>query len=89
MKVHVEGVIQGAAARDLVFFALNEQGKVVQVIESDSRRVIIVYDDAAQAEEVGCSAIYVARGVMLAERAAQQQKAGGLVGADGLPTAKG
>ncbi len=90
MKVHVENIIQGAGARDLVFFAMNEQGQIVQIIESDSRRIVVVFDDPMQVEEVGCSAIYASRTVLLAARATQKQaQSGGLVGPDGLPTAKG
>jgi hypothetical protein len=90
VKVFIENFIQGANARDRVFFAVNEQGFVIQVIESDSRRVVVVYDEAAQAEETGCTAIYVARALMLARAQAEAAKrGGGLVGADGVPVAKG
>jgi hypothetical protein len=90
VKVFIEHFIQGANARDRVFFAINDEGKVIQVIESDSRRVIVVYDEPAQAEETGCTAIYISRALMLAHAQANAAKSGGgLVGADGVPVAKG
>lgn len=89
MRILVENIIQGAGARDLVAFAQNEEGRLVQVIQSGSTRVVVVFDDPGQVEEVGCSAIYAGRAMLLAMRQAEIAKAGGLVGADGLPVAKG